>query len=250
MTGVRTTIPVLQRIMADADFRAGRLSTAFLDRFLPGLRAAEGRHATIAMIAAALVRYEGLGRGVLAAPASRHAQPLALGPPRLGRAGHAAPATTSMKFVATLAGQSHALEITGAGGRYRVTIGDQVWDVDARFTSGGVCSLLIGGASYTAGITEQDGTILVDVGGESYAVEIEEAIRHAIRTRGGSAAGGAARTLTAPLPGRVTHVAVRAGDRVGAGDTLLVIEAMKMENEFKATAPGRWPRSAWKRGRR
>jgi biotin carboxyl carrier protein len=143
-----------------------------------------------------------------------------------------------MKFVATIAGQATPVDVSGAGGVYRVTIGDQVWDVDARFTSGGVCSLLIGGASYSAGLTEEAGTILVDVGGESYAVEIEEAIRHAIRTRGGDAAGGAARTLTAPLPGRVTHVAVRAGDRVAPGDTLLVIEAMKMENEFKASAAG------------
>jgi biotin carboxyl carrier protein len=142
-----------------------------------------------------------------------------------------------MKFVATLAGQDTPVEVAGAGGSYRVTIGDQVWEVDALFTSGGFCSLLIAGASYTAGITEQDGTILVDVGGESYAVEVDEAIRHAIRTRG-SAAGGSGRTLTAPLPGRVTHVAVRAGDRVGPGDTLLVIEAMKMENEFKASGAG------------
>jgi pyruvate carboxylase subunit B len=144
-----------------------------------------------------------------------------------------------MKFVATLSGNTTPLEITGAQDAYRVTIGDQVWEVDARFTAGGFCSLLIGGTSYLAGITEQDGTIVVDVGGESYTVEVEEAIRHALRTRGGGAGGGASRTLTAPLPGRVTHVAVRAGDRVGPGDTLLVIEAMKMENEFKAAAAGR-----------
>jgi acetyl/propionyl-CoA carboxylase alpha subunit len=143
-----------------------------------------------------------------------------------------------MKFVATIAGNTTPVEITGAPGAYRVTIGDQVWEVDAHFTAGGFCSLLIGGASYLAGVTEQDGTIVVDVGGESYTVEIEEAIRHALRTRGGGTAGGASRTLTAPLPGRVTHVAVRAGDRVEPGDTLLVIEAMKMENEFKAAAPG------------
>jgi acetyl/propionyl-CoA carboxylase alpha subunit len=61
VTGVRTTLPVLQRIVADADFRAGRLSTGFLDRVLPEIQAPEGRHATIALIVAALVRYEGRG---------------------------------------------------------------------------------------------------------------------------------------------------------------------------------------------
>ena len=44
--------------------------------------------------------------------------------------------------------------------------------------------------------------------------------------------------MKAPLPGRITHVAVQAGDTVAPGQTLLVIEAMKMENELKASAPG------------
>jgi len=42
----------------------------------------------------------------------------------------------------------------------------------------------------------------------------------------------------APLPGKITHIAVRPGAQVQAGDTLVVIEAMKMENEFKASAAG------------
>jgi biotin carboxyl carrier protein len=143
-----------------------------------------------------------------------------------------------MKFVATLSGRTETVDVIGTDGAYRVTIGDQVWEVDARFTPGGLGSLLIGGVSYVAGVTEQAGLTIVDVAGETYAIEVEEATRHTIRTRGGVAAGGGLRTLTAPLPGRVTHVAVRAGDRVGPGDTLLVIEAMKMENEFKASAAG------------
>jgi biotin carboxyl carrier protein len=42
----------------------------------------------------------------------------------------------------------------------------------------------------------------------------------------------------APLPGKITHVAVRQGQPVKVGDPLIVIEAMKMENEFKASAAG------------
>ena len=57
VVGVKTTIPVLERIMADEEFRAGRLSTAFLDRLLPGLQAETGRHGDIAIIAATLAQY-------------------------------------------------------------------------------------------------------------------------------------------------------------------------------------------------
>jgi acetyl-CoA carboxylase biotin carboxylase subunit len=58
VVGVRTTIPALARIVGHPDFRAGRLSTAFLERVLPDLRPHEGRFATIATIAAVLAEYE------------------------------------------------------------------------------------------------------------------------------------------------------------------------------------------------
>jgi len=58
VVGVRTTIPALTRIIAHPDFRAGRLSTAFLERVLPDLRANDGRFASVAVIAAVLAEYE------------------------------------------------------------------------------------------------------------------------------------------------------------------------------------------------
>jgi len=144
-----------------------------------------------------------------------------------------------MKFVATIGDRVESVDITGAGGGYRETIGDQVWEVDARLTARGSYSLLIGGASYVADVSEQEDTSVVHVGGEVYAVQVEEHTRYMIRTQGGMTTQRGARTLTAPLPGRITHVAVKPGDAVTPGDTLLVIEAMKMENEFKASAAGR-----------
>jgi acetyl-CoA carboxylase biotin carboxylase subunit len=70
VVGVRTTIPVLERIVAHPDFRAGRLSTGWLDRVLPGLSASQARVATVAVIAAVLAEYERGRRAVAAAPAS------------------------------------------------------------------------------------------------------------------------------------------------------------------------------------
>ena len=58
IVGVRTTIPLLERIVAHPDFRAGRLSTAFIDRVLPGVQPNDARYRDVAIIAAVLAEYE------------------------------------------------------------------------------------------------------------------------------------------------------------------------------------------------
>ena len=143
-----------------------------------------------------------------------------------------------MKLVATVGDTVERVDVAGAEGRYQVTIGDQVWEVDARLTPQGIYSLLVDGVSWVADVTPDGDALAVEVAGESYVIRIEEETRYLIRTRGGTAAGAGGQTLTAPLPGKITHVAVRPGDAVRAGDTLVVIEAMKMENEFKAARAG------------
>jgi acetyl/propionyl-CoA carboxylase alpha subunit len=133
--------------------------------------------------------------------------------------------------------------VTGDGGRYRVAIGDAgsgvdaPSDVDARQVAEGIWSILIGGASHVVDVTEEGGVALVEVDGESYAVRVEEETRYIIRTRGGKA-GGSGQVLKAPMPGKVVLVEVAVGQAVAAGDGLIVLEAMKMENEFRALAPG------------
>jgi biotin carboxyl carrier protein len=143
-----------------------------------------------------------------------------------------------VRFVATIESHAETVEVTGAAGRYRLTIGGEVREVDARLTAPGIYSLLIDGVSYVADVTERDGACVVGLADEAYVIQVEEETRYVIRTKGGAIPGGGRQTLTAPLPGRVTHVAVKAGDTVAAGDTLLVIEAMKMENELRAGTSG------------
>jgi len=63
VAGVRTTIPLLQQVIRDPEFQAGRLSTHFLDRLMhPGGAAAAGRRRTVALIAAALAAHEQAGK--------------------------------------------------------------------------------------------------------------------------------------------------------------------------------------------
>jgi biotin carboxyl carrier protein len=143
-----------------------------------------------------------------------------------------------VRFATTIGTLTELVEVSEQSGRYRVTIADHVWEVDARLTAQGICSLLIDGASYVADVKEESGRFVVEVGGETYSVRVEEETRHIIRTRGGMAAADRGQTVTAPMPGKVTQVAVRPGDAVEVGAPLLVIEAMKMENEFRASAAG------------
>jgi biotin carboxyl carrier protein len=142
------------------------------------------------------------------------------------------------RFVAVVGGRSETVSISGADGRYRVTLGDRTIEVDARRIGGGLYSLLIDGVSHVADVSPAEGGRLVQLDDARYLVEVEEHTRHALRTRGGAGAATSGQTVRAPMPGRVTHVAVAPGDVVKRGDTLVVIEAMKMENEFKASGPG------------
>jgi acetyl-CoA carboxylase biotin carboxylase subunit len=70
VAGVRTTIPMLARIIGHDAFRSGRISTDFLERALPTLAADEPRHTSLAVIAAALAEYDRAGDGTPSAPTS------------------------------------------------------------------------------------------------------------------------------------------------------------------------------------
>ncbi len=142
-----------------------------------------------------------------------------------------------MKFEAELDGAVVPIEVEGQGGHYRVRLEGATLDVDARAVGEGLWSLVIDGASTVADVTESDGLAVVHVDGETYRIRVEEETRYLIRTRGGTA-GASGQVLKAPMPGRVVLVEVAVGQRVQAGDGLVILEAMKMENEFRASGAG------------
>src|SRR2546422_8083517 len=65
-------------------------------------------------------------------------------------------ARTTVKFVATIGDRVETVEVTGTAGRYRLTIGSEVREVDARLTGPGIYSLLIDGVSYVADVADRD----------------------------------------------------------------------------------------------
>jgi len=158
-------------------------------------------------------------------------------------------------FEVEAGGRKRAVEITGAGEAYRAVVDGRVYAVDVAKV-GDVWSLLIGsaepvptpvrraGRSYEVMIGDQAGDELtVYVNRSAVPVSFQgftgpRAQRRAARAdRTGDTQGGPV-NLVAPMPGRIVNVLVREGDPVAARQGVVIVEAMKMENEVRAPRAG------------
>ncbi len=143
-----------------------------------------------------------------------------------------------MKYLVTLDGAKHEIAVDGD----HVTIdGNQARARIEMVHGTPVCHLVLDGRSHTFAVAASGraGNWTLLDRGESVEVEVlDERTRH-IRSlvgAGKSLAGSGA--IKAPMPGLVVKVLVEAGTTVSAGQGLVVLEAMKMENEIKAAAAG------------
>jgi biotin carboxyl carrier protein len=139
------------------------------------------------------------------------------------------------------------VEVDGVLRRLVVERGDEgcVVDVDGRAIpvdisepSPGVLSLLIGGRSYRCVRTVFADEETIAVSGRQYRVAVSDprSLRSQRRRPG---AGNGTLQIKASMPGRVARVLVTPGDAVVAHQGIVVIEAMKMQNELKAARDGR-----------
>jgi 3-methylcrotonyl-CoA carboxylase alpha subunit len=136
----------------------------------------------------------------------------------------------------TVGQHSLAVEVVERGdGRFRVEVGDEVLEVDARLPAGGPYSLLVGGVAYLVDVTADGDDLMVGVGPQVTRVRVEDPRRPG---PGGTGVATGRQRLVAPMPGRVVAVLVSPGAPVEPGAALVVLEAMKMENEFRATVAG------------
>jgi len=141
-----------------------------------------------------------------------------------------------MIFDATVGGSTVRVEVRGGGGRYTVVLDGSPVQVDVVTAGLPFASLLVGGESHEVGVERRPEGYVVHFPGDAVNVQIEEAARGA--SPAVPRAQGPAR-LTAPMPGRVVRVLEAPGADVAAGQGLVVIEAMKMENELKSPRAGR-----------
>jgi biotin carboxyl carrier protein len=130
-----------------------------------------------------------------------------------------------MKYETLAGGMAGTIEIDGSHFRYR--------RADGRFVEGefsleklepGCHSVLIGGRSYRV----TDGSS-----------DVEVFDPRSLRGRKAAGASQGRQDVLAPMPGKVVRVLVAVGDHVGPGQGLVVVEAMKMQNEIKSRKAGR-----------
>jgi biotin carboxyl carrier protein len=100
-----------------------------------------------------------------------------------------------------------------------------------------VYSILLDGQVFEAAVEETATGLVVTIDGRRF--EIEPRDPRAWTGKSGQAAAEGVQSIVAPMPGKVVRVLIAPGQTVEAGQGLIVVEAMKMQNELRATRAGR-----------
>jgi biotin carboxyl carrier protein len=141
--------------------------------------------------------------------------------------------------VATLEGIEQEFEIEELTGHsLRLTLAGVQYEADVRRTGHSSFSILVGDRSFDLDVARQNEELIVASRGTETRLTLQDAFR---RTRHASAreqAGGRVE-LKAMMPGRVVNLLVKVGDEVAAQQRIIVVEAMKMENELKTPRAGK-----------
>ncbi len=144
-----------------------------------------------------------------------------------------------MQLVSRVAGKTEPITVERHQGRYVVEIGGVRHEVDTRALGPWVLSLLVEGASHEVAVVRlNDGNYSVDWRGRSVVVELVDPLTHLAETSRGEGGKQGKKIVKAYMPGRVVEVRVQAGDSVEAGQPMIVLEAMKMQNEIQAERSG------------
>ena len=153
-----------------------------------------------------------------------------------------------MRYHAIIGGVERLVEVSASGSLYRVTIHEgpketansRVLDVDAVHLKADALSLLAGTRSACCDIQPgKDGQLTVLVNESTYQLELLDERKIRLRQAAGKFSLEGPQRVDAPMPGKIVRVLVKAGDVVEEGQGLIVVEAMKMENELKSPKAGK-----------
>jgi biotin carboxyl carrier protein len=137
-----------------------------------------------------------------------------------------------------MAGRERSVELERSQNGWQCRVDDAPRAVDAVEVAPGVFSLLLDGQSFTIHVERQASGYRVQARGADLAATVENPRRWAGRSRAAGAGPGGRQEITAPMPGKVVRVLVTEEQGVESGQGLVVVEAMKMQNEIAAPRGG------------
>ena len=133
-------------------------------------------------------------------------------------------------------------------GKYNFRINGHDYQVDVNSVEGGIADVTVNGTDYKVELADavpapaqqavRPAPQTVSTGAPAVTPQATAPAPQATQTATASAPQGKGEVVTAPLPGVILDIKVKVGDAVKAGQTVAVLEAMKMENEIEATASG------------
>lgn len=143
-----------------------------------------------------------------------------------------------MKLALRIDGAPESIEILSPTPDCRFQLGDgSAREAQVEVPEPGVYSVLMDGRSYEARVEEHPDCLVIVTDGYRFEVEVRDPRRWSRKGAGRGADG--IQTVTAPMPGKVVRVLVAAGDSVEPGQGVIVVEAMKMQNEMKVPRAGK-----------
>ena len=142
-----------------------------------------------------------------------------------------------MKLEVELGGFNHELEFEEDSGRFRLDIAGQSFSGELSRPEPGTYTFYIGDRVADARVSKLTGTdeFRVSIGGVSREVRVVDR-KH--RSAGHDAGVEGKQTLVAPMPGKIVELLAGPGDAVSRGQGVIVVEAMKMQNEVKSPKDG------------
>lgn len=139
-----------------------------------------------------------------------------------------------MKYVTILNNEQYEIEITRDGG---LLVNGEPREMDFLKLGPSLYSVIANNQSLQAVIEEESGNVNVLLGGRMYETQVldERALMMAMRKGG---LGGGSGEIPAPMPGLIVTVPVEIGQEVTQGQTVVILESMKMQNELKSPVDG------------
>jgi len=143
-----------------------------------------------------------------------------------------------MQYEIEVGGRRRQVTVVRKGSVFTVTVDGRAHDIDAVRINAQTLSLILDGAASkeTVVATDPAGQMIVGVDGVPIAVSANGKRRG--HRDDGAGSGSGPQRLVAPMPGKIVRVLVASGDAVEPRQPLVVIEAMKMENELRAARAG------------